>query len=83
MLDNLSCSPPLFPPLDLLSQAEASAGIFKQSMGAIETDRVGTEFLYRPARLHRLAGRYDSPIPTRFQAPIDCTKIPETVFLNF
>jgi hypothetical protein len=29
------------------------AGIFKQSMGA--RNRVGIEFSYRPARLHRLA----------------------------
>jgi hypothetical protein len=28
------------------------------------------------ARLCSLAGRYDNPIPTRFQAPIDCLKIP-------
>jgi hypothetical protein len=28
------------------------------------------------ARLCRLAGRYDNPIPNRFQAPIDCLKIP-------
>jgi hypothetical protein len=24
-----------------------------------------------------------TPIPTQFLAPIDCSKIPETVFLNF
>jgi len=23
-----------------------------------------------------LAGRYDNPIPTRFRAPIDCSKFP-------
>ncbi len=28
------------------------------------------------ARLCRLAGRYDDPIPVRFLAPIDCFKIP-------
>jgi hypothetical protein len=28
------------------------------------------------ARLCSLAGRYDNPIPTRFPAPIDCSKIP-------
>jgi hypothetical protein len=28
------------------------------------------------ASLFSLAGRYDSHIPTRFQAPIDCLKIP-------
>jgi hypothetical protein len=28
------------------------------------------------ASLCRLAGRYDNPIPTRFLAPIDCSKIP-------
>ncbi len=27
------------------------------------------------ARLCSLAGRYDSPIPTRFLVPIDCLKI--------
>jgi hypothetical protein len=29
-----------------------------------------TELSYRPFR------RYDNPIPTQFQAPIDCSKIP-------
>ncbi len=28
------------------------------------------------ASLFSLAGRYDSPIPTRLQAPVDCLKIP-------
>ncbi len=28
------------------------------------------------ASLSSLAGRYDNPIPTRFLAPIDCSKIP-------
>jgi hypothetical protein len=28
------------------------------------------------ASLFGLAGRYDNPIPPRFQAPIDCLKIP-------
>ncbi len=32
--------------------------------------------LYRPAKLHRLAGRYYNPIPTQFLAPIDCSEIP-------
>jgi hypothetical protein len=27
-----------------------------------------------------LAGRYDNPIPTRFLAPIDCSKIPALIF---
>jgi hypothetical protein len=27
-----------------------------------------------------LASRYDNPIPTRFQAPIDCSKIPAHIF---
>jgi hypothetical protein len=43
-------------------------------MGA--RNRVGTELSYRPASLLSLAGRYDSPIPTRFLTPIDCSKIP-------
>ncbi len=29
--------------------------------------------------LCRLAGRYDNPIPTRFLAPIDCSKIPAQI----
>jgi hypothetical protein len=29
-----------------------------------------------PASLCSLAGRYDNPIPTRFLAPLDCSKIP-------
>jgi hypothetical protein len=28
------------------------------------------------ARLHRLVSRYDNPLPTRFQGPIGCSKIP-------
>ncbi len=35
------------------------------------------------ARLCSLVGRYDSPIPTRFLAPIDCLKIPALVILKF
>jgi hypothetical protein len=30
---------------------------------------------YRPARLHRLADRYDNSVPTRFLNPIDCRKL--------
>ncbi len=37
---------------------------------------------YRPVRLYRTAGRYDNPMPTRFLDPIDCSKIPEPVFVN-
>ncbi len=76
----------------------ASAGIFKQSMGA--RNRVGIGLSYRPTRLHSLAelvhwnrflgslkvkkkfglaGRYDNTIPTRFLAPIDCSRIPALV----
>jgi hypothetical protein len=42
-------------------------------MGA--RNRVGTGLSYWPARLHRLAGRYNNLVPTRFLAPIDCSKI--------
>ena len=49
------------------------SGIFEQSMGA--RNRIGIGLSYRPARLHRLAGRYDNAVPTRFLAPIDCSKI--------
>jgi hypothetical protein len=68
----------------------ACAGILKISMGP--RNRVGIGLAYRPAKLHRLAesipgllkslkipflaGRYDNPIPIRFLAPIDCSKIP-------
>ncbi len=48
-------------------------------MGA--RNRVGTELSYRPASLCTvLAVRYDSPIPTRFLAPLDRSKIPSTVY---
>ncbi len=65
-------------------------------MGA--RNRAGIGLSYWPARLQRLTesipglpkrlqiralvGRYDNPIPPRFLAPIDCSKIPETVFVN-
>jgi hypothetical protein len=39
--------------------------ILEQSMGAI-----------RPGNLRRLAGRDDNSVPTRFLAPVDCSKIP-------
>ncbi len=42
---------------------DIGAGIVKQSMGA--KNRVGIGLSYRPARLHRLAGRYDNAVPTR------------------
>jgi hypothetical protein len=42
--------------------------------------RAGTTTLFLlgidPASLCSMAGRYDNPIPTRFLAPIDCSKIP-------
>jgi hypothetical protein len=34
------------------------------------------------ASLRSLAGRYDNPIPTRFLAPIDCSKIPAQFILG-
>jgi hypothetical protein len=34
------------------------------------------------ASLCSLAGRYDNPIPTRFLAPIDCSKIPAQTSLK-
>ncbi len=34
-----------------------------------------------PARLFSLEGRYANPIPTRFLAPVDCSKIPALVVL--
>jgi hypothetical protein len=43
-------------------------------MGA--RNQLGTELFYRSASLSSLAGRYDNPIPTRYLAPIDCSKIP-------
>jgi hypothetical protein len=42
---------------------DTSAGILEQSMGA--RNRVGIGLSNRPARLHRLAGRYDISFPTR------------------
>jgi hypothetical protein len=47
-------------------------GILKQSMEV----RVVIGLSYRPASLCLLVGRYDNPIPSRFLAPIDCSKIP-------
>jgi hypothetical protein len=35
-----------------------------------------SQVYYRIARLNTLAGRYYNPIPARFLAPIDCSKIP-------
>jgi hypothetical protein len=52
----------------------ASAGIFEQSVGAGNREGIGLS--YWSARLNRLAGRYDISVPTRFPAPIDCSKIP-------
>ncbi len=40
---------------------------------------IGLRLSYRHARIHRLAGRYDNSVPTRFLAPIDCSKIPALV----
>ncbi len=48
--------------------------ILEQSMGARNREGIGLS--YRPAKLHRLAGRYYNPIPTQFLAPIDCSEIP-------
>jgi hypothetical protein len=59
---------------------EDSANILEQSMGA--RNRVGNELSYRPAGLCSLAGQYDNPIPTRFLASIDFSKIPELEFLK-
>ncbi len=44
---------------------------------------VGTELSYRPASLCSLAGRYDNPIPSRFLALIDCSKIPALAALIY
>jgi hypothetical protein len=59
----------------LISLLVFSAGILEQS---IVPARQATYRLlsFRPARLHRLAGRYDNSDPTRFLASIDCSKIP-------
>ncbi len=50
------------------------ASILEQCMWAKK--RIGIGLSYRPAKLHRLAGRYYNPIPTQFLAPIDCSEIP-------
>jgi hypothetical protein len=39
-------------------------------------DRVGKGLSYRPATLHRLVGKCDNSVPTRFLVPMDCSKIP-------
>ncbi len=41
-----------------------SAGILEQSVGARIRNRVGKGLSYRPARLHRLADRYDNLVPS-------------------
>jgi hypothetical protein len=46
-------------------------------MGA--KNRVGIGMSYRPAIPHRLTGRYENLVPTRFIAPIDCSKIPTLI----
>jgi hypothetical protein len=56
----------------------SSAGILEQSMGARNREGIGLS--YRLARLHRLAGRYNISVPTRFLAPIDCSKMPGLVY---
>jgi hypothetical protein len=43
---------------------------FRQCMGGLGTGSTG------PPSLCSLAARYDNPIPARFLAPIDCSKIP-------
>jgi hypothetical protein len=35
------------------------------------------------ASLYSLAGRYDNPIPTRFLAPVECSKIPAQLSPSF
>jgi hypothetical protein len=45
----------------------SSAGIVDRSIEAM--NRVGRGLSYLPARLHRLAGRYDSSVSTQFPSP--------------
>ncbi len=47
-----------------------SVGILEQPIGARNRVRVGLK--YTPARLRRLAGRYDNTVPI---VPVDCPKI--------
>ncbi len=48
-------------------------------MGAIRTEYRNQVVVYRPASLCSLAGRYDNPVPIRFLAPTDWSKIPAQV----
>jgi hypothetical protein len=50
-------------------------------MGAGNGVEIGLS--YRPDRLHRLAGRYENSVPTRFLIPIGCSKIPAQFFPSF
>ncbi len=51
-----------------------SSGILEQSIGV--RNQVGIGLSCRPARLHRLAGRYDNLVLTVCLAPIHCSNIP-------
>jgi hypothetical protein len=64
-------SPGIYLKESIPSNYVVSPGILEQSMGARK--RVGIGLSYRPARLHRLAGRYVKSVPI---AAIDCYKIP-------
>ncbi len=58
-----------------------NSGILEKSM--VARNRVGIRLFYRPARLHRLTGRYDDLVPTRFLAPVDYDKIQALVLHCF
>ncbi len=46
-------------------------------------NRVGIGLSFRPARQHRLAGRYDNSVPTRFLAPHIVLKFQHWTFKNW
>ncbi len=89
MVQSSSCVPVTRPPSTVTStptslpgkEGQFSAGPLEQSMGA--RNRVGIGLSYGPAMLHRLAGRYDNSVPTRFLTPVDCSKIPAQNFLLY
>jgi hypothetical protein len=52
--------------------------------GPVRLCQAGNRFMGSLKGLKRraLAGLYDNPIPNLFLAPLDCSKIPEPVFVN-
>ncbi len=48
-------------------------------ISCFENEQLRRHFLLFSLTIRALAGRYGNPVPTRFLAPIDCSKIPTHV----